>query len=213
MRSQSAPENGSVPGSRGRGRPALVEVRVDKLVSTFLDLVGTKGLEATSLTDVSEASGISRTAIRHFVGNRESLIAAAITHVCASYSTSLRSAVGDDPLPEDLIRFLFSPAWTDPFSPRARAFDALLNEGSHDLQLSSQMRSAYEEVIDLLVTSFRRHSPPGPTKRQYAAVAYSIVCLSESHGDMRTIGFDESYARFALTGALALVAGLDRFRR
>jgi TetR/AcrR family transcriptional regulator, transcriptional repressor of aconitase len=208
MISRSAFSVGSDSVIGGRGRPSQVAARAEQLVSTFLDLVAANGLEATSLNEVAEASGISRSAIRHFVGNRESLIAAAITHLCDSYLTAIRDAVGEEPKPEELIRFLFSPIWTDPFAVRTRAFDALLSEGSYDSALSMRMRGAYEELIALLVTSFRRLCLRGPTEDQYVAAAYSIVCLSESHASMRAIGFDESYARFAFDSALALMGGL-----
>jgi AcrR family transcriptional regulator len=182
-----------------RGRPSQVEERSEQLIAAFIQLVAAHGLEATSLTRVSEVSGISRTAIRHFVGNREELIAAAVTQLASTYAQRIRIAVGNDPQHEDLIRLLFSEEWTNSQSSESQAFDALLHEAIGSAELAAKVRAAYQQLIDLLATSLQAAYAKGSVgsehrkvKRKhnhqperYEAAAYAIVCLSEHHSTMR----------------------------
>jgi AcrR family transcriptional regulator len=185
-------------------------MRTDQLVSTFIALIAAKGLEATSLNDVAEASGVSRTAIRHFVGNRENLIAAAVSSLTASYSKAIIDAVGQHPKPTDLVKVLFSPSWSDATTSEPQAFDALLHEASRDAGLSALIRHAYQTLMDLIVTSLRAHSEVRRANSELEAAAYVILCLAEHNATMRAIGFDKRSARFAFHHAVALVDSLTR---
>ena len=70
----------TTPGRRV-GRPSLQDQREREIVWAFIELVADKGLEHVSLDDVAARAGVQRAALRHFVGNREDLISAAIAKI------------------------------------------------------------------------------------------------------------------------------------
>ena len=77
------------------GRPSLGAQRREQILEAFERCLVTHGLEATTLEAVAAEAGVQRAAIRHFVGNRDELIAASVDHLTqkyrASYAEELRS--------------------------------------------------------------------------------------------------------------------------
>jgi AcrR family transcriptional regulator len=67
----------SMPISRPAGRPR--EFNVDAALDTLLSLFWTRGYEATSLLDMVDATGLSKSSLRAAFGSKDGIYAAAMT--------------------------------------------------------------------------------------------------------------------------------------
>ena len=74
-------DDGKPQGPQRVGRPSVRDERRKQIVDSFIELVAVKGLEHVSLDEVAGKAGVQRAALRHFVGNRDELTAAAIIEI------------------------------------------------------------------------------------------------------------------------------------
>ncbi|MFI5954925.1 TetR/AcrR family transcriptional regulator [Cryptosporangium sp. NPDC051539] len=188
-------------GNRGPGRPTVAATRRQQIVSAFLALVGEKGLATVSLDDIASASGVQRSVMRHYVGNRAQLVRAAAADLVARYTELIRTAVGEEPSAQEAIRYLFSRQWVAANEVEGRAFDELFHEAMRDPDLRLQLRDAYGLLVDELAAAIRRTRPAAPADE----IAYQIVCLAEHSSTMQQLGFAPEQAAAAEALALRLI--------
>ncbi|MFJ4017249.1 TetR family transcriptional regulator [Microbacterium sp. NPDC090014] len=62
-------------------RPTVAAERRDQIIEATLQTVAQHGIAGTSLDRIAEAAGMSRGHVRHFVGNRDQLLAETARHV------------------------------------------------------------------------------------------------------------------------------------
>lgn len=139
------------------------------------------------MADVATRAGVARTAISHFVGDRKALRVATIHELGRRYELTIREAVGPDPTPENIIDMLFSRSWTIHRSTDDRAFDLLQATASRHPETREAVRDTYALLMDELTAAITRNSETPPQRA--AAIAYGIICLSESNTVLLDIGF------------------------
>ncbi|WP_311258415.1 TetR/AcrR family transcriptional regulator [Microbacterium sp. WCS2018Hpa-9] len=80
-------------------RPTVAAQRRDQIIEATLQTVAEHGIAGTSLDRIAEAAGMSRGHVRHFVGNRDQLLADTARHVFADEAGTLTI------LPSTLVTF------------------------------------------------------------------------------------------------------------
>jgi AcrR family transcriptional regulator len=165
-------------------------------VGAFIALVAERGLEAVRIEDVASRSGVSRTAIRHFVGNRSELIASAIASLVTRYEMAITTRVGPEPDARELVGLLFGDVWVSEATDEDRAFRVLEQESIASPAHRSLIRDAYAALVKALVEAMRRSGATAPAKRLTDA-AYLIVCLSEQNVVLQAVGFARVRGRAA----------------
>ncbi len=195
----------TVAPPRRVGRPALTVERREQIVGAFIELVAERGLEGVSLADVAAAAGVQQTAIRHFVGNRDELIVAAVDEVNRYFQDSDYAQATDTSDVAGLIRAIFSPAMHN--NPYARAFAALEAEGTQHSKTRDAIRDTYEIFIDVIAAGLRR-SYPGASEVRIRDAAYAITAMSRMSGDLQQLGFPRARATGAAKAAVALAEQL-----
>ena len=67
------------------GRKSMVGIRREEIVDAVQRCIMTHGMADTTMAKVAEEAGMKRSAVSHFLGNREAVIAAAVERSCDYY--------------------------------------------------------------------------------------------------------------------------------
>ena len=186
------------------GRPSKVAERRAEIVDSFIGLVARYGLEEVTLEAVAVDAGVQRAAARHYVGNRQELIVAAVDELTLRYQSSVRAAVGDQPSIERLLDALFGRLWVSELTDVDNAFDVLLQEAARHEPTRRAVRRAYETLLGELENALKR-SRPLMSSLERRDTAYAIACLAEQNVVMQQLGFPVARSRAAKACARALV--------
>lgn len=186
----------------------MVPERRRQVVSAFIDLVAERGLERVTLDDVANASGIQRTALHHFVGNREELIVAAVDELVRRYEVSAAElGVGEAPTVDRLITLLFSDEMTRDQPVESAAFVALLAEAVRRPAARDAVIKGYDTVLGQFTSALRREYPRAPIAR-IRDTAYLVVCLVEKNTALQLLGYPRARQLAARSAARWLVGDL-----
>lgn len=181
--------------------------RSQAILSAYIELVAETSDPSVALREIADRSGVSRTAIAHFVGSRDELVAQAISELARRYELRLRKMVGTTPMIDDLLDALFDDRWNDQRSIDDVAFDILgqLTDRYPATQLA--VRDAYRLLVDELAGAVQRRHPDIGTDHARGA-AYAITCLAEFHPFLRQIGVEAPSPDTPRDTAAAIIAAL-----
>lgn len=180
----------NMPQARTAGRPSVAQQRRAQIVDAFISLLGEAPTVNVAITEVATRAGVSRTAIAHFVGDRDDLIAAATAELQDRYQQALDVALGSDPTPHDFVDVLFSDDWALVRTTDDRAFEALRIVAEVDRVAREQVRNTYQHFLDRLTTAITRHCPHVDDP---AGQAWACIALAEHHASMLALGFEPDW--------------------
>ena len=190
------------------GRPSLAVQRRDQILDAVTFCVGQFGVEGTTLERVSEASGLSRGHVRHYVGNREDMLDQFQARLMARYVTRMREVCDGAPAGSrgvELVRFLFGKEWAP--GADSAAIDALMWAAARDERIRDGLRASYLAMERVLTRALRSDFPQASPAR-CAAVAYALICLAFAHSTLMELSFPASRQRAAESVTAGLLAGL-----
>lgn len=194
--------------ARRIGRPSMRLERRRQIVSTFIDLVAERGLERVTLADVAEAAGVQRPQLRHFIGNREDLILAAVDELSLRYEASAAEmGLGEEPTIDQLIDLLFSDELSRDQPTETAAFGALLAEAVLRPAGRGAVIKGYDMLLGQLASALRREYPGAPIAR-IRDVAYVVLCLVEPNTTLQQLGYPRVRQLAAANAARRQVARL-----
>jgi AcrR family transcriptional regulator len=73
------------------------EPGLGRIEQAALELFGERGYDATSIAEIGERAGITKSVLYHYFGSKADLYAAVCTRQTADLIEAVREAVGDDP--------------------------------------------------------------------------------------------------------------------
>lgn len=157
------------------------------------------GLEGVSLDDIGAASGVHRAAIRHFVGNRDQLVVAALDEI------TRRSVSGLGALPDaaSLARALFASGRVTGLNAENEAWNALLPAALRLPEGRALVRQNYDRLIVEIAEVLRREYPDAAVT-DVRDTAYAIACLAEHDFVFQHLGYPRARSKGAMSAALAL---------
>jgi AcrR family transcriptional regulator len=167
------------PTHRKVGRPSVAGARKEQILDAVEATVTECGLENTSLQRIADRAGVTRSAIAHFVGNRDDVIDAAATRSVGRIRAEFEAALRETP-PEDRVN---------------RFIDMVFSRGRRD-------RKAVLDLNDELVALAHRH----PHAREKLAELYTAFedMVQDMLGDLHPEADDEQVATVAATAVLLL---------
>ncbi len=191
------------------GRKSLASERKAMIIDALADVIREVGFEAATLERVATKAGVQRTLIRHYFGNRDALIAAALVHITDKYLADFGAMV--ESLPSDksvsgLVDYLFGGHFNQRLEDET-VIDALIAaSGQSDAARCAvlQMYQTFEATVSMLLTRALPQARQPDTKD----VAYALMCLAEQHAMMRGLGLGASREAGVKRAALALVESL-----
>jgi AcrR family transcriptional regulator len=196
------------PKAPGPGRPSLSVLRRQQIIDGFIAQIADRGLDSVTMDDVANVAGVQRAALRHFVGNRRELLAAALEELVQRFQRDLLVAAGAAPSFDQLVDHLLSGSWTERMDVEHRAFDVLVQEASRDVEMNAQLRSAYDLLINEIAAALQR-THPGANAARVHDTAYAIACIVEHHSVIHELGYADRYTRAATTAVKALASQLS----
>jgi AcrR family transcriptional regulator len=183
------------PISAGRGRPPRSDERRLQILEAFERCLARNGLPATTLDDVAREAGLKRAMIRHYVGNRDTLVREATEHLAAQYRARAAQALdveGDAVDVDALLDFFFLGDFVLGMPEQDRVVDSLLAAAASDPEARASLRAMYESFDELVRKHLTRCMPSAEPDR-LARVSWAIVCLAEQNTIM--LGLEVSSRR------------------
>lgn len=189
-------------------RPKLDQEREPQILKALETCVIRQGLAKTSLKDVAEEAGLPRPLVRHFVGNRDTMITKLFDGMIDRAEQQLEDLqVNDAALSlAKCLELLFEGVFADKTS------NALVGElwylADRDPAIRARLAALYQRVCDLLVDALR-HEGKGVNEDQRRDVAFSLVSLSYGDASFREIGLQAPRRLSIQSHARAILATLQ----
>jgi AcrR family transcriptional regulator len=191
------------------GRKSLASERKTMIIDALADVIREVGFEAATLERVATKAGVQRTIIRHYFGNRDALIAAALVHITdkylADFGTMVASLPSDKSVP-GLVDYLFGGHFNQRLEDEI-VIDALIAaSGQSDAARCAvlQMYQTFEATVSMLLA----RALPQANQQDTKDVAYALMCLAEHHAMMRGLGLGVVREAGVKRAALALIESL-----
>ncbi|MER5185782.1 TetR family transcriptional regulator, partial [Streptomyces sp. NPDC002896] len=99
------------------GRRSLAVERRQQIIEATTRCLRRHGLAGATLERIAEESGMSRSHIRHYVGNREDLLLAVVRHLHERYDQAFAASVAEAAVDAKLaavMDYLYGPEFTAP---------------------------------------------------------------------------------------------------
>ena len=192
------------------GRRSLKQQRAEEILTAFERCVAKHGLDGATLERVAELAGVGRPAIRHNVGNRDALIAAALERIVSRHKANF-AAVTDE-LPEEdrvdtLLRYLFVGPFVGPLDEEDAVLDELFAVRHRDPKVAHLLAETYRELESVITNELVREYPRAGRAR-CRSVAYLLMVLSYGHSTFEGLGIGRRRGKAGLEHARSLAATL-----
>ena len=191
------------------GRPNLSNQRRSEILSAAASCIERYGLEGMTLARVAEAAGVQRPIIRHYIGNRDALLAALVEFLTDQYRNDYEALASQLPSRrriDAMMEYLFAGESLE--RPEEDAvIDALLAAAAKDQHARTCLRKMYELFETICFNELRAAFPKAKTRR-IRSVAYAIVCLAEQNASLIRLGFPGGRSSGARAAARTLIQSL-----
>lgn len=194
-------------------RPSLANTRREEILDALERCLARRGVEGTSLESVAAEAGVARPVIRHYFGNRDVLLRAALERTVAAYQADLVRALAEIPREGCLAAFLdylFLGRFVG--NPDRERLLRALFAGMESGGLEARLLDTYERFEDACFTVLRAETPKAPAAAVRRA-AYAITCLAEQNASFLSLGFPRTRSRAAREAAERIALGLKEKRR
>jgi AcrR family transcriptional regulator len=175
------------------GRPSLAPQRTEQILQATYTCLRQHGLAGTTLERVSEESGLSRSHVRHYVGNRDDLLRTFADWLFAGFETSLAEMVAEIPPGDGLaavIDYMFGSGFL-PVSDDDAVVRELVTASLSDDTLRAGMQARYEHAIRM-IADVVRSAAPATSRTRANVLAYGIWCLALGNSTLAEIGLTEA---------------------
>lgn len=156
-------------------RPSLKSQRSEEILDAYMTCVARFGLEGATQERIAAEAGVKRPLLRHYLGNREQMIAALNTHVAGSFNaltSELDDVLASTETSTELIEILF--AEDKAIDPRLMlAWQALTASLGDHPDLSKPLLESLSQFLNVLERTFRRIAPKADEAR-VRAVAQGV---------------------------------------
>jgi AcrR family transcriptional regulator len=194
------------------GRPSLAATRREQLLDAVQACILHHGLAGTTLARIAAEAGMAPSIIRHYLGNKDAVIAAAVERALRNVRAVVVDAVAELP-PRDRLAaqldVLFDPALAVP--EINQLIDELVAASYVDPTTHARMRELYEQFTGLMEEGVDGAYPFAPPQAR-ATVAHGVLALAHAAATFHWLDFaPANYAR-ARAAAQTLVDGLGVHR-
>ncbi|MEU6556972.1 helix-turn-helix domain-containing protein [Streptomyces sp. NPDC046915] len=161
------------------GRPSLAAERRQQVLEAASRCLARNGLAGATLEKIAEESGLSRSHVRHYVGNRDDLLLALVEWVQERDDRAFAAAVEQAPPEHRLgvaMDHLFGP-WFLGAGDESAVILELIRAGQSDEKLREAMMSGYRLMLGAIDSGLAAEFPDSvPSARR--GTAYGLLCLA-----------------------------------
>lgn len=190
------------------GRPSKKEERTEEILEAFYRCVSRYGLEGSTLERVAEESGLRRSLVRHFVGNREQLESMLVDRVLEQSSQHWQEFINtlpSDNCHEVLIEGLFSDEHSD--ADTILVIESLIFSAGRDEQLRARMQEWMQRFTDDLAEVLKPQHPEA-NLLTLEAVSFGLISLYFNLDSLAPLGMNQQYRQPARNAARSLLLSL-----
>lgn len=185
-------------------RPQMGDERREQILAAFEACVMRKGLAKTTLTDVAAQSGLPRSLVRYFVGNRADMVDLLIDRMIerAEDGVARLRPKSRAMTTHDLVDVLFTNTFTNDVT------NTVVNElwylAERDDEMRDRLRAMYDRITRMLSTQMEKDGLGGsPQARRDAA--YAILSLTYGNEAFQFLGLSGGKRAAALAAARSLL--------
>lgn len=192
-------------------RPDLSAERSEQILDAFSRCVARSGLDATSLEGVAGEAGVRRSIIRHYIGNRDDLVAAFLDRLGArlqQQNDDMRAWFIANPGVGSLPHYLFWDAPDDELPVLESVFSAARRNPAIAARVENWLQGFADALGSVLRASF-----PEADQEDITTVAHGLAAIYNNHQSMLTLGAPPRYRAMALAAAEVLIASLAKRAR
>ncbi len=190
-------------------RPSLKDRRSEEILDAYLTCVARFGLEGATQERIAAEAGVKRPLLRHYLGNRDDMIAALAGYVIAAFAEvtlALKSRFSETGSPAQLIDLLFDDMHGH--DPRLMlAWQALATAAERDPTLGAGLTKCYADFLAVIENVLTRAYPDARPARIQAA-AHGITACIQTIDALRPISPPVSWRADLKAAAGALAASL-----
>jgi AcrR family transcriptional regulator len=154
-----------------------------RLLAAAVRLVGERGVERITLTEVGEAAGYSRGLPAHYFGGKEGLIVALAGHIIESFGRALERIEHHRPGLERLLgmaAFYLDSARKEPVA--TRALFVLLGEGLSNQTVTERLAQLNARSAQAIETNLRAGIAAGDVRKDVDAQSQALLILAALRG-------------------------------
>ena len=192
------------------GRKSMAGERRDELLNAFERCIVKYGLEGASLEQIADEAGMTRSIIRHYIGNRDELVDALIERIIAQYAGQLEAAYADVPA-DHVVRHTLDVMFSGEqlLDPRDTVvITVLMTAKDRYPQAKKLLVAMFEAMIDSFAADLGQSYPQAPAER-CRQIAYAVICMAEMHESLMWLGMDRGYNAAGRAAAEALLRTLE----
>ena len=173
------------------GRKNLEKLRTQQLLEAFMQCIPEYGIDGTTLERVAEKAGVTRSIIRHYIGNRDVLIEVILDHVIETSLNDFDQALADPTknFVDRLSEALFAPR--SDWQIDKLVINELINAKERAPEIQKKVTTLLEQMIAKIAQELQNEFPkcdPAAAKK----VAYTLFCISFSQDSLVWLGIDPS---------------------
>ena len=186
------------------GRPSISVERRKTILDAFERCVLRLGLTETSLDDVAEETGLPRSVVRYFVGNRDDMVALLIDRMIERVELSVveRFAERAEPSADTLVTLLFDDVMGDLQINQIVA--ELWHVSLRNAAVGKRLHDIYNRLVDELAEKIAKLGG-ARRKAQCRMTAYTVVALALGTTNLSAFGVLPKGVAEARKAALVLL--------
>ncbi len=191
------------------GRPSMAAERTEQIMQATARCLQKNGLAGTTLERVAEESGLSRSHVRHYVGNRDDLLRRFANWLYTGYEAEFIGRIAAAESREKLpfaMDYLFSTGFL-PIGDDDTVIRELITAGIADERIRGTMQVHYTQAIQSVEDALAGEYPAAsPGARR--SVAYGLWCLAMGNSMMAELQLPVASGGLVRAAAEALLERL-----
>ncbi len=190
-------------------RPSVKKERTEEILQAFERCAAQYGIEASTLERLAKESGLQRSLIRHYVGNRDDLIRALLKRFIKASTQQTKSLLNSLP-DKNRARVMIDYLFDDNYSDRNYALvaNALFSAAASIPYLAKPLRQSVDDFIHAIAQLLSETHPNSQLDTQMT-IANGIVGLYFNVESMDHLGDTRSWRQAARSNAHLLLNSLD----
>jgi AcrR family transcriptional regulator len=190
------------------GRPSLAAQRREQILDGVVACILRYGLDGTTRSRIAHQAGVSPSAVHHFVGTQDEVMAAAVARALGRVTSITVDAFAELPVTQRLdaqLNVLFTDSLAAP--QVTQLVDELVAQSYRDPATRAAVSALYLRFQQLLTESVDAAYPhaPQPTREM---VAHALLALAHATATFHALGFDPQHATKARRAADHLLQSL-----
>lgn len=192
------------------GRPSVKAERTEEILDAFERCVARYGVEGTSLERIAEESGLRRSLLRYYIGNRDELVEALADRFIIKSERLMQettSLLPNENRVEALLEIFFANYEID--DSMALVAGSLIASSSAYPKVQRKLRDWYDEFV-LKVSRVVQSDYPETNAERCWTIAVGIVGIYFNADATKPLGLSGLYRKASIETCRLLVASLPR---